>query len=53
MTTDSNWVEIVQPTSMADARTAFDDWKSRHPAVHLLKDDDIRIDLIRTTTGDH
>jgi hypothetical protein len=52
MTGDSEWVEIVEPMSMADARHAFDEWKGRHPAVDLLNEDDIRIDLIRTTTGD-
>lgn len=52
MTNDGEWVEVVVAMPMAEARRAFEQWKQNHPELDPLKDDDVRVDLIRTTEGD-
>lgn len=52
MTASEDWVEVVPPLRGDVARAAFRDWCSDHLGSARLVDDDVRIDLIRTTEGD-
>jgi hypothetical protein len=47
-----DWIEVVPPLPLADARRAFERWRSTHPEAAQLNDEDIRIDLMRTMDGD-
>jgi len=52
MTPEQEWVEIVAPMPALDARHAYTQWKAAHPSLEPSSDDDIRVDLIHTTSGD-
>jgi hypothetical protein len=47
-----DWVIVVPPMPMADARRAFEKWKREHPGRAGPQDDDIRIDMYRTKPQD-
>ena len=52
MTANEQWIVIIEPLPIALAREEYERWKSSHPNALHLSDNDIRIDLIRTTSGD-
>ena len=52
MNDNDEWIVVVAPLPLEAARATFEQWKVAHPNSVRLGDDDIRIDLIRTTSGD-
>lgn len=49
---DIDWVVIVQPTTEAAARAAFEAWLAAEPGRRSrIKPSDICIDIMRTTGG--
>lgn len=47
---DRGWTVMFGPGPVAATRAEFAQWRE---ANGLVPDDDIRLDLIRTTAGDH
>jgi len=52
MSSTPGWVEIVPSMPSAEARDAYEQWKVNNLGTIEISDDDIRIDLIRTMSGD-
>jgi hypothetical protein len=51
-TNQDDWIEIVPPMPTTDARTAFHQWQASHPLPVPLTDEDVRVDIMHTTSGE-
>jgi hypothetical protein len=49
-TNSDDWVEILPPMPPTDARNAFHQWQASHPLQAPLTDEDVRVDIIHTTS---
>ena len=48
----AEWTEIIAPVSLDAWHKALAEWRTAHDPDADLADDDLRIDVIRTTGGD-
>lgn len=50
--TGDEWVEIFAPGPVDEVKAGLAEWRNSSDARRRISDDDLRLDLIRTTEGD-
>ena len=50
--TGDEWVEIFAPGPVDEVKAGLAEWRNASDSRRRISDDDLRLDLIRTTEGD-